>query len=214
MTTPRYAVFPHEWDRYAVWDNREKRRVSIHYNADAARHIADMMSTEHLETIYREAGHGEEVAPRPVVIDSANIKPLDDTPPPPEEWSYTGVPSLIIIDAANPDHWRRYVWSYVADNAANRAEATQDRVQSTMMGYELGYYPIDPSDWQMIPDGPYCAACIDPINGYETPTPARPEEYPQAFHAEIIDSPDEDNDGNPIPRYCAGCGEPLYTPDN
>lgn len=147
---------------------------------------------------------------RPIVITSRNIVPHFESQP--EEWQYTGPPDLIIIDGANPDHWHRYVWSFVRDSPAYRNEAHHDRVPVASHGYLLGYYPIDIEDWEMIPDGPYCAACIDSRNGYGNPDTRATEQYPQAYRVEWMDTGDDIGD-RVIPRACIGCGDVLYDPN-
>lgn len=143
----------------------------------------------------------------PVVITSDNIVPGFELHP--EAWRYTGPPDLIIIDGDNPDHWQRYVWSYVRDSPDERQNAILDRVPVTSHGYQLGYYPVDVASWEMIPDGPYCAACIEPRNGHGNPDTRAEEEYPQAYRCELMDSGDDIGD-RVVPRTCTGCGAVLY----
>jgi hypothetical protein len=123
----------------------------------------------------------------------------------PQEWDYHGYPAVVAIDKANPDHWRTYVWQFVANDPDMRQGVTTADVWHQNFGYALGYYPVDTDDWEMIPDGPYCANCVrSDIEAMQ------PGDAPLAWHAELSDHPDEDSFGT-YDRTCQGCGEVLYS---
>jgi hypothetical protein len=124
--------------------------------------------------------------------------------PHPQEWDYTGYPSVVIIDKENPEHWQRFVWQFVANSNDLRQSVENAEIDWQQFGYNIGYYPLDIEDWEMVPDGPYCAACVR-LDAEQM----QPGDEPIAYTSELQDQPDEDSDGK-YDRCSAGCGEVLY----
>lgn len=140
------------------------------------------------------------------VVRGDNMPPHRDDEPRqyPEEWDTQGFPDVIAIDRTNPDHWKRYVWQFVANDETMRKDVESADVWMTSHGYNLEYYPIDTDDWEMIPIGPFCADCVrtDLDN-------MQPGDAPLAWHCELSDTCDEDS-FHKYDRTCYGCGEVLY----
>lgn len=154
--------------------------------------------------------------PRVAVITYEDIKPHWEEQP--EGWRYSGQPDLMLIDADNEDHWNKYVWSHIADQPDRCDELILPdvRIPERNCGYEIGYYPRSTEDdWEMIPEGPFCAACVDPRDDMEGAIiPSNRIDLPQAWHTELIDSPDEIESNVYTDRTCAGCGAVLYAASN
>jgi hypothetical protein len=204
-----YSPYTHVWN---VYDANGDRVTSYSHEEDA-RNAAYALDREAEDASAR--ARGETPTPRPVVIPSADIVPHFETQP--DAWQHTGTPDVLIIDASDPDQWQRYVWGYVRNSPAHRGAIHQHRVPARSCGYELGYYPVDVESWEMIPDGPYCAACVDPVNDYANPNPSAAHDYPQAYRAETIEQPAETDSRDGITYYtdarCTGCGEVLFAID-
>lgn len=157
---------------------------------------------------------------RIAVIKHGLIKPYWEDQP--SGWEYTGAPSLMLIDADNEEHWQRFVWSAVAYPEEGWMGTTREelllgnaKIPERSHGYELGYYPREvENDWEIIPDGPYCAACVDPRDDMEGAlVHFTRHNLPQAWDVELVDSPNDGPDGYED-RCCTGCGAVLYAAEN